>query len=224
MKSRNHFDVVIISGAIMGACTAWFLCEEGFAGSIAVIDSDHAFTRASTSLSAGGIRLQFSEIENIQLSQFGLIFIQEFEDNFGVDPGYKEQGYLVLASENGKEKLAQNCKIQNDAGAHSQYILPDKLIQRFSFLNADGVAAGIFGEKGDGWFDPHLVLSTIRKSARDRDVDFIEETVIAIEITGSRASGITMQNNQKIACSILYKRSWTGCRQDRQSCGHRTAG
>ena len=203
MSTNNHIDIVIMGGAIMGACTAWFLREEGFVGSIAVVEKDHTFTKASTTLSAGGIRQQFSEIENIKLSQFGLTFIQEFEDRFGVGPGYKEQGYLMLASESGQETLARNCKTQRDAGAGSRLLSPDQLSRRFPFLDAGGVAAGIFGEQGDGWFDPHLVLSTIRKAARQRDVEFIEDTVATIEVVNDRIGGVTLQSGRKISCSTL---------------------
>ena len=187
----------------MGACTAWFLREEGFTGSIAVIEKDHSFAKASTTLSAGGIRQQFSEIENIKLSQFGLTFIQEFEDRFGVNPGYKEQGYLVLASEGSRKILEQNCKVQRNAGASSLLLSPDQLSHRFPFLNSHGIASGIFGEQGDGWFDPHLVLSTVRKATRDRGVKFVEDTVIAIENVGDRVSGTTLKSGRKISCSIL---------------------
>jgi FAD-dependent oxidoreductase domain-containing protein 1 len=203
MSNNDHIDIVIVGGAIMGACSAWFLREEGFAGSIAVIEKDHTFAQASTSLSAGGIRQQFSEIENIQLSQFGLTFIQNFESRFGVDPGYREQGYLVLASESGEETLAQNCEIQRDAGAHSRLLLPDQLSQKFPFLNTDSVVAGIYGEQGDGWFDPHLVLSTIRKAARDREVEFIEDAVTAIELINDHIRGITLQSGRQMSCSIF---------------------
>ena len=187
----------------MGACTAWFLREEGFAGSIAVIEKDHTFAKASTLHSAGGIRQQFSEIENIRLSRFGLSFIQDFENCFGVDPGYKEQGYLLLASTNGRETLVQNCKTQNDAGAHSRLLLTQQLGRKFPFLNTNSVAAGIFGEQGDGWFDPHSVLSTIRNAVRQSSVEFIEEQVIAIEVANNLANGVTFENGQKIDCSTF---------------------
>jgi FAD-dependent oxidoreductase domain-containing protein 1 len=203
MEAKNHFDILIIGGAIMGACTAWFLREEGFSGTIAIIERDHTFANASTSLSAGGIRQQFSEIENIQLSQFGLSFIQDFESRFGVDPGYKEQGYLMLASTNGREALEQNYKIQNSAGTGTRLISTEKLGQQFPFLNTAGIAAGIFGEQGDGWFDPHTVLSTIRKALRETRVKFIEQQVAAIDVANNLANSVILQNGQKITCSIL---------------------
>lgn len=203
MSINKHIDVVIIGGAIMGACTAWFLREEGFEGSIAVIEKDNTFARASTTLSAGGIRQQFSETENIQLSQFGLKFIQSFEERFGVHPGYKEQGYLMLASKDGEKILTQNCGTQNAAGANSLLLLPEDLSQKFSFLNVEGVAAGIFGAQGDGWFDPHLVLSTLRKAARDRKVEFIEDTVTAIEMEKNHINDVALQGSGKISCSTL---------------------
>mgnify|MGYP002621826102 CR=1 FL=1 len=96
-------DIVIIGGAIVGASVAWFLREEGFAGSIAVIERDPTFAHSSTTLSAASIRQQFSLAENIRLSQFTLGFFRRLEDHFGPDAdiAFREKGYLLLASPQG---------------------------------------------------------------------------------------------------------------------------
>ncbi len=203
MNSENQFDVVIIGGAIMGTCTAWFLREEGFAGSIAIVEKDKSFAKASTTLSAGGIRQQFSEVENIRLSQFGIAFLRTFEDRFATDPGYKEQGYLVLAGDEGAETLAQNCARQIEAGASSLLLSADGLRQKFPFLDTSDIAAGIIGLKGDGWFDPHSVLMAIRRLLRGRDVEFFDAEVVEIENNMEKVTAVTLADGRKICCSKL---------------------
>lgn len=203
MKNASHFDVVIVGGAIVGACTAWFLREEGYTGSITIIDKDHSFAKASTSLSAGGIRQQFSQIENIRLSQFGLSFLRRFEARFGVDPGFREDGYLLLASAVGRPTLEQNVKTQIDAGANSQLLSAGDLVEQFPFINADDIALASYGVKNEGWFDPHTVLMAIRKALRGRDIAFIEDEVVSITCQDNRISAIRLAGGQKINCSIL---------------------
>jgi len=203
MKQHNNFDVIIVGGGIMGVCSAWFLREEGFGGSIAIVEKDSSYARASTTLSAGGIRQQFSEIENIRLSQFGLSFIQEFESRFGTDPGYKEQGYLVLASHDGAEALEKNCTAQRDAGAGSRLLLPDQLSQRFPFLSTKDVGAGIYGETGDGWFDPHSMLMAVKKAARQRGVEIIDGEVVGVKIDGNSVQALMLADGNTIGCYRL---------------------
>ncbi len=210
MNNDRHFDVVIVGGAIIGACTAWFLRDEGYAGSIAIIDRDHSFAHASTALSAGGIRQQFSEIENIRLSRFGLTFLREFETRFGVDPGFHENGYLLLASRAGQSTLVDNHKVQIGAGARSRLLAAGDLAQTFPFIHADDIALASFGVKNEGWFDPHTVLMAIRKALRGRDVTFIEDEVVAISRQDSQISAVSLAGGTRINCSGLVNAAGPG--------------
>lgn len=76
------------------------------------------YTTASTVLSAGSIRQQFSSTVNIGLSLFSFGFLQEVGDYLmveGSDPPdiqLVHGGYLFLASEAGQEILQQNYETQ----------------------------------------------------------------------------------------------------------------
>src|SRR3954471_21807518 len=106
--STQPFDVVIVGGAAGGSSVAYFLTHDlGFSGSIAVIERDPTYARSATTLSAASIRQQFSTPENIRMSRFGVAFFGELEQRFGADAdiGFRERGYLLLASENGADTL-----------------------------------------------------------------------------------------------------------------------
>lgn len=73
-------------------------------------------------LSLGGIRQQFSNGENVQLSLFGSKFIERIQEHLGVpgsdpvDIQYRPGGYLFLAtSPTGAEILHENHLVQRYA-------------------------------------------------------------------------------------------------------------
>src|SRR5918912_3157276 len=114
------FDVVIVGGAAVGSAVAYFLTHDlGFAGSVAVIERDPAYTHAATTLSAASIRQQFSTPENIRMSAFGIAFFRDLKTRFGpqADIAFRERGYLLLASEAGAETLRTNHEVQRAEGA-----------------------------------------------------------------------------------------------------------
>ena len=115
----TQYDVVIIGGAIVGSSVAYYLREEGFSGSIALIERDPQFTHSATTLSCASIRQQFSVPENIRLSQFTLELFRRLEEEFGAgaDIGFRENGYLILASESGLPILKANHAAQLAEGA-----------------------------------------------------------------------------------------------------------
>ncbi len=181
----QHFDIAIIGGAIMGSSLAWFLREEGYRGSIALIERDASFSRSATTLSCASIRQQFSLRENIRLSRFTLGMFRELQMRFGAgaDIGFREKGYLILAGEEGLPALrashaAQSLETQD-------IVLEDaaQLSRRFGWLSTEGIAAGTYGLRGEGWFDAHALLSLIRTGLRGRDVTFVQGEVAAVELS-----------------------------------------
>ena len=198
-------DIVIIGGAIMGASLAWFLREEGFAGSIALIERDPAFAHAATTLSCASIRQQFSIRENIRLSRFTLGFFRELKERFGddADIAFNEKGYLILASEEGLPVLQANHATQIAEGADVVLEDADTLASRFAWLSPEGIAAGALGRSGEGWFDAHALLALIRKGLKSRDIHFVQDEVTGITRHGGRVDGVTLASGATIAAGTI---------------------
>lgn len=201
--THHTCDIAIIGGALAGAATAWHLARLGYDGDIAVFERDPGFAQAATALSASGIRQQFSLAENIALSRRTLEFLNKASDHFGIetDVGFHENGYLLLASEAGRETLAANHAVQKQCGADVVLLDPVGLQERFSWLNTNGVAAGSLGLAGEGWFDAMALLSAFRRTLKANGrVSLVTGEVAEIENTAGRVTGIRLADDSRWAC------------------------
>lgn len=198
-------DIVIIGGAIVGASVAWFLREEGFTGSIKLIERDPSFASAATTLSAASIRQQFSQAQNIRLSRFTLGFMRDLKQHFGADAdiGFHEKGYLILAGEQGLPVLEANHLIQTREGADIVLADAAALQQRFSWLSGEGIAAGTFGRSGEGWFDAHALLSLLRHGLKSRNVELVTGEVVAMECQGDVVQSVTLADGRQIGAGLV---------------------
>ncbi len=200
-----RYDIVIVGGAIVGSAVAWYLREEGFSGSIALVERDPQFAHSATTLSCASIRQQFSIPENIRLSQFTLGLFRHLTETFGADAdiGFRENGYLILASPEGLPVLTANHRAQMAEGADIVLENPAELSRRFAWLSTEGVAAGAYGRSGEGWFDAHALLMLFRKALRNRAVDFVTASVVAIGREGNRVTGVTLDDGRRLEAGIV---------------------
>lgn len=204
-SEKVRYDVVIIGGAIVGSSIAYYLREEGFSGSIALVERDPQFAHAATTLSCASIRQQFSIPENIRLSQFTLKLFRRLTEEFGADAdiGFREGGYLILAGENGLPILKANHQTQLAEGADIVLEDAEALVRRFAWLSAEGITAGAYGRTGEGWFDAHAILMLFRKALREKKIDFITADVTGIERQGDRVTGVGLDNGERLDAGMV---------------------
>jgi glycine/D-amino acid oxidase-like deaminating enzyme len=200
-----RYDIVIIGGAIVGSSVAYYLREQGFSGSIAVVERDPQFTHSATTLSLASIRQQFSIPENIRLSQFTLGLFRRLKEEFGpeADIGFREGGYLILATEEGLPVLEANHRAQQAEKADIVIEDAEALSKRFSWLSTEGVVAGAYGRSGEGWFDAHAYLQLFRKALRSKQVDLITAGVAGIERQGNRVTAVTLDTGERLETGLV---------------------
>lgn len=200
-------DVVIVGGGIMGSCTAYFLkAVLGYSGSVLVIEQDPTYAFASTTLSAASIRQQFSTPENIRMSRFGIEVIRSLGDRFGADAdiGFREGGYLILATPgDGLDVLTKNWRTQRAEGADIVLLGPTDLARRFPYLRHVDIAAGAWGQTGEGWFDAALLLDLFRRAARAAGATYATETVQRLVRTGDTLTGVRLAGGGAIEAGIV---------------------
>ena len=140
VKRSAGYDVVIVGGAIIGRAAACFLtADEDFHGRALVIEKNSSYQYCSTTGSLASIRQQFSTPVNIHLSQFGVEFVRTAKDRLGanVEVSFREAGYLLLASEQGKAILERNARVRTQQGTDVCLLGPAELIVQGAYQTID---------------------------------------------------------------------------------------
>jgi sarcosine oxidase len=205
-------DIAIIGGGVVGSAAAYYLRKLGFTGSITIIERDTTFQQTCTARSLGGLRQQFSTPENIALSKFGLALMRNLTEEFGpgADVGFRELGYLIMASAAGVPVLEENHRTQIKHGADNIIIRNADLNARFPWLDPEGVAAACFGVTGEGWLDPYSLMSLFRKAAMARGVTLLPAAAVAMEKSGGKVSAITLSDGRRLTCGHVVNAAGAG--------------
>ncbi|XP_056593228.1 FAD-dependent oxidoreductase domain-containing protein 1 isoform X1 [Triplophysa dalaica] len=190
-------DIVIVGGGVVGWSIAYWLKRKEKARDalrVVVVEKDPSYTQASTVLSCGGIRQQFSLKENILLSLASADFLKNINDHLGmlnedpVDLQFNHSGYLFLASDKSAHIMEENYRTQREVGAKVALLSPSQLKERFPWINTDGVALASLGLENEGWFDPWSLLNALRRKVMSMGV-----YQCFGEVTGFRCSASTAE-------------------------------
>lgn len=202
-------DIVIVGGGVVGWSIAYWLKQKERIRDgvrVVVVEKDPTYSQASTVLSAGGIRQQFSLPENIQLSIASADFMRNINEHLNVvnedpvDLQFNHSGYLILASENVAHIMEENYSTQRYAGAKVSLLSPTQLKERFPWINTEGVALASYGLENEGWFDPWTLLNAFRRKAISMGV-----YQCFGEVTGFRyvTKTMTTQDGEHVNCKRI---------------------
>ncbi|MBS0388769.1 MAG: FAD-binding oxidoreductase, partial [Proteobacteria bacterium] len=216
---HHHYDVVIVGGGVVGSSIAYALtAEPGFRGSVLVIERDPTYRRASSALSASGIRQQFSAAVNIRMSQYGIEFLRRAPELLACGDErpqieVREAGYLVLAPPQGLETLRRNHALQRSLGAPIALLAPQELQARFPWLATGDLGGGCLGLEGEGWLDGYLLLQALRNKARAAGVELLQDEVIALDRSAGSIAGLRLASGARVGAGVVVNAAGPYARQ-----------
>jgi len=192
-------QIVIIGGGVMGASTAYHLAKAG-ASEVLLLERSVHLENAATSRCAGGVRYQFATPVNIELSKISLPMLERFNDELGVDPQYRQIGYLfVLTRPQDIEPFQATVKLQRRMGVNTGWLDGAEVRRRLPLMRFEDALAGTIHPK-DGLADPSSVNLGYLSRARDLGVRIAMETeAIGINLEHDRVASVTT-NRGRVGC------------------------
>jgi glycine/D-amino acid oxidase-like deaminating enzyme len=193
----------------------------GARASILVVERDSSYGFSSTALSTSAIRQQYSNPINVKISQFGIEVIRGFrermapfyKDEPAPDLGFHEHGYLYCCSVEGAEAARARVDLQRSLGAHTVFLEPGPLKDRFPWLNVEDLGGGSWGARDEGWFDSMGLLNGFRRAARVSGVEYVDNAVIGLDVSGGRVVAARLATGQTISCGTLVNAAGPRARQ-----------
>jgi len=195
-------DVVIIGGGVMGSSLAYHLLRDGLDGSVAIVEKDPTYKYASTSLSAGGVRQQFSTKVNIDICLYSIGAMERFDEELAVEgekahAEFRRVGYLFLGGENNWGILKKQYDLQKSLGVDVELLSPEDIKKMIPDMDTKGLLGGSFGPRA-GYTDPHGILQGYLRKAKSLGARYVHDEVTAILRQGDRVTGVKTAKGERI--------------------------
>lgn len=182
-SSSEDVTVVVIGGGVMGTSTAYHLTRAGVRD-LALLEANE-LASGSSGKPLGGVRAQFSDPANIELGARSLQVFQRFNEDFGVDIGFQQVGYLFLIREPADvSRFQASIELQNSLGVDSRMISAADAAARSPYVDASKVVAAAWSST-DGFARPSVVVNTYAAAAVELGAEVhAHSPVVAIDQVG----------------------------------------
>lgn len=213
---NNQFDLIIVGGGIMAGSLAYNLLNDGYTGSIAILEKDRTYEYSSTPRSEGGIRQTFSTEINIKMSQYSYQVYKRFEEEMAIDGelsliDFKQHGYLYLLNNKTLPVFKEIMKMQDSLGVKAQLMDQKETKEFFPELNVEDLEGSVL-DPDAGNIDPYSVLQAYIKKIKRMGGTFIYDEVEAILHENQKVTGVKLKNGEKYHAPIVVNAAgaWAG--------------
>jgi sarcosine oxidase subunit beta len=203
-------EVVIVGAGIMGVSTAYHLARLG-AGRVVVLERDTVCS-GSTALASGGIRHQYANRLGVELTTHSIVTYERFREEFGVDPNFRQHGYLILIATGEELAVArQSVALQRSLGVTVELLDAAAVRALCPYLHTGDLLGATYTPR-DGYADPYLCATAIAARARELGVEIRQGHEVRGFIRhGDRVSGVTTAAGAVEARAVVVATgAWSG--------------
>lgn len=189
MELERTAEIVIIGGGAVGLSCAYHLAKRGLKGGVLV--ERGLLGEGSTGRCTGGVRVDFSTEVNVRISLLAFRLIGSFQEEFGVDPEFRQIGYLMLApTEEIWEQFQRNQALYRPLGVTDVELLtPEEVAHRWPFVYTGDLKGATFCPR-DGHMGPAEVCRGYARGARQLGVKICQ---------GTEATGVEVEKGRVVA-------------------------
>jgi glycine/D-amino acid oxidase-like deaminating enzyme len=202
MSLPKAASAVIVGGGVVGCSIAYHLAKRG-QRDVLVLERE-AIGSGTTSKAAGGIRSQFPTETEIRFSLEAIGVFERFQEEFGVDIGYRKIGYLFLVADaEDLRGFRERMALQRRLGVDVREISPAEARAIVPALRVDDLIAAVWGPT-DGMAGPAEVTNGFARRARElgaRIAEGVEVTAITVE--RGRATGVVTTDGAVTAPVVI---------------------
>ena len=170
----KSMDLVVVGAGTIGGWSSVFANTAG-ANDVVVVERDLAGQGAS-SRAAGVVRQQGGTPDTVRLGTYSVDFYRLQRDLFGTDSGFRELGYVILASTKAEERAAlERIDMQRETGLDARWVDPDELRRLNPTMAERGYRGGSYVST-DGCVDAPRTVRAYSLAMQARGVELRERT------------------------------------------------
>ena len=202
--------VAVVGAGIIGASVAWHLARRGC--QVVLLDGSDGPGRGSTGRATGGFRAQYATPINVRLSLLTREKLHCFAADTGVDPGYRQAGYLWLAGTQAElATLRAGQAVQHGEGLDEAVeVGPGEIARLNPALELDGIVGGVYCPT-DGFIAPTQMLAGYLGAAERLGAKAhwgVEATGLGRRADGTLTSVRTAQGDLAVAAVVNAAGAW----------------
>lgn len=201
---------IIIGGGIWGLSTAYHLAGDNNT-QVQILERNEELFEETTSQAAGLVGQIRANPLMLKAVRYAIDLFQDFPDETGHDPGFRQNGSLLLALTS--ERLAsfkEHVDYATSNGVQARFIDESEMAQLAPHLDTSQVEGAYFVPK-DGYLDPQQCAWALGAAAEDRGAEIQTGTTVTdLYTSGGRVVGVETDHGRLDAKNVIITAGpWT---------------